>query len=41
MQARHGKWMQVDPAKKGTFDCREPHGITQLSLDPIKAYQPG
>jgi Periplasmic binding protein len=40
MQAQHGKWVQVDPAKKGTFDCNEPNGITQLSLDPIKAYKP-
>jgi hypothetical protein len=40
MQAQNGKWVQVDPAKKGTFDCNQPHGITQLRLDPLKAYRP-
>jgi ABC-type branched-subunit amino acid transport system substrate-binding protein len=40
MHAQQGKWVQVDPAKKGTFDCNEPDGITELSLDPIKAYKP-
>ena len=40
LQVQHGKWVQVDPAKKGTFDCDEPGGITELSLDPLKAYKP-
>jgi Periplasmic binding protein len=40
MQAQQGRWVQVDPAKKGTYDCSEPGGITELSLDPIKAYKP-
>lgn len=40
VQVQDGKWVQVDPAKKGTFDCTEPGGITTLSLDPLKAYKP-
>jgi hypothetical protein len=40
VQVQHGKWVQVDPTKKGTFDCTEPNGITKLSLDPLKAYKP-
>jgi hypothetical protein len=40
MQVRQGRWIQVDPAKRGTFDCSEPHSITQFDLDPLKAYRP-
>lgn len=40
LQVQHGQWVQVNPAKKGTFDCDEPGGITELSLDPLKAYKP-
>jgi hypothetical protein len=40
VQVQHGAWVRVDPVKKGTFDCTEPGGITQLSLDPLKAYSP-
>jgi hypothetical protein len=40
VQVQQGKWVQVDPVKKGTFDCTEPHGITTFSLDPLKAYKP-
>jgi hypothetical protein len=40
VQVQHGAWVQVDPAKKGTFDCTEPGALTSLSLDPIKAYKP-
>lgn len=40
VQVQHGQWVQVDPAKKGTFDCDRPNGITKVSLDPLKAYKP-
>jgi hypothetical protein len=40
VQVQQGKWVQVDPVKKGTFDCDEPGAITKLSLDPLKAYKP-
>jgi hypothetical protein len=40
VEVQHGAWTQVDPAKKGTFDCTEPGALTSLSLDPIKAYKP-
>jgi ABC-type branched-subunit amino acid transport system substrate-binding protein len=40
VQVQHGKWVRVDPTKKGTFDCNQPDGITKLSLDPLKAYKP-
>lgn len=40
MQAQQGRWVQIDPAKKGTFDCIEPGALTSLSLDPIRAYKP-
>ncbi|MDQ1449659.1 MAG: hypothetical protein QOC79_2630 [Actinomycetota bacterium] len=41
VQVQHGAWTQVDPSKKGAFDCTEPGALTSLSLDPIKAYKPG
>jgi len=41
VQVQNGKWVRVDPVKKGTFDCDQPDGLTKLSLDPVKAYQPG
>lgn len=41
VQVQQGAWVQVDPAKKGTFDCTEPGALTAVSLDPIKAYKPG
>jgi Periplasmic binding protein len=40
VQVQNGKWVQVDPVKKGTFDCDQPNGITKVSLDPVKAYKP-
>ncbi len=40
VQVQSGKWVRVDPVKKGTFDCTEPGGITTISLDPLKAYKP-
>jgi ABC-type branched-subunit amino acid transport system substrate-binding protein len=40
VQVQSGKWVRVDPVKKGTFDCSEPGGITTISLDPLKAYKP-
>jgi ABC-type branched-subunit amino acid transport system substrate-binding protein len=40
VQVQNGKWVRVDPLKKGTFDCTEPGGITTISLDPLKAYKP-
>jgi hypothetical protein len=40
VQVQHGAWTQVDPAKKGTFDCTEPGALTSLTIDPIKAYKP-
>jgi ABC-type branched-subunit amino acid transport system substrate-binding protein len=40
VQVQNGKWVRVDPLKKGTFDCSEPGGITTISLDPLKAYKP-
>ncbi len=39
-QVQQGAWVQVDPVKKGTFDCDEPGAITKLSLDPLAAYKP-
>jgi ABC-type branched-subunit amino acid transport system substrate-binding protein len=41
VQVQSGKWVRVDPVKKGTFDCSEPGGITTITLDPLKAYHPG
>jgi ABC-type branched-subunit amino acid transport system substrate-binding protein len=41
VQVQNGKWVRVDPLKKGTFDCSEPGGITTINLDPLKAYHPG
>ncbi|MGZ7023700.1 MAG: ABC transporter substrate-binding protein, partial [Ilumatobacteraceae bacterium] len=41
VQVQNGKWVRVDPVKKGTFDCSEPGGITTITLDPLKAYHPG
>jgi hypothetical protein len=40
VQVQNGRWVQVDPVKKGTFDCDQPGGITKFSLDPLKAYKP-
>jgi carotenoid cleavage dioxygenase-like enzyme len=40
VQVQQGKWVQVDPAKKGTFDCDQPNGLTKVTLDPVKAYKP-
>jgi hypothetical protein len=40
VQVKNGKWVRVDPVKKGTFDCTEPGGITTITLDPLKAYKP-
>jgi hypothetical protein len=40
VQVQRGQWVQVDPVKKGTFDCTEPNPFTTLTLDPLKAYNP-
>ena len=40
VQVQNGKWVQVDPVKKGTFDCDQPNGLTKVRLDPVKAYKP-
>jgi ABC-type branched-subunit amino acid transport system substrate-binding protein len=40
VQVQHGAWVRVDPVKKGTFDCDQPAAITELTLDPLKAYKP-
>jgi ABC-type branched-subunit amino acid transport system substrate-binding protein len=40
VQVQHGRWVQVDPVKKGTFDCDQPNGLTKVRLDPVKAYKP-
>jgi ABC-type branched-subunit amino acid transport system substrate-binding protein len=40
VQVDAGQWVRRDPVKKGTFDCDQPSAITELSLDPLKAYKP-
>jgi hypothetical protein len=40
MQVQQGKWVQVDPTKKGTFDCSERSSISTFDLDPVAAYKP-
>jgi hypothetical protein len=29
-----------NPAEKGTFDCDQPSAITEVTLDPLKAFKP-
>jgi hypothetical protein len=41
VKVQQGAWVQVDPAKKGEFDCTQPGALTAVSLDPVKAYKPG
>jgi hypothetical protein len=41
VKVQQGAWVQVDPAKKGEFDCAQPGALTAVSLDPVKAYKPG
>jgi ABC-type branched-subunit amino acid transport system substrate-binding protein len=40
VQVQQGKWVRVDPEKKGTFDCSQPSSITEFDLDPVAAYKP-
>jgi ABC-type branched-subunit amino acid transport system substrate-binding protein len=40
MQVKDGAWVRMNPTEKGTFDCDEPSAITEISLDPLKAYKP-
>jgi ABC-type branched-subunit amino acid transport system substrate-binding protein len=40
MQVDGAKWVRRDPVKKGTFDCDQPSAITEITLDPLKAYNP-
>ena len=39
VQVKNGAWTRVDPLAKGAFDCTEPSAITNISLDPLKAYK--
>jgi hypothetical protein len=40
VQVQQGAWKRVNPTEKGKFDCDQPGGITELSLDPLAAYKP-
>ena len=40
VQVDNGQWVRRDPTEKGTFDCDQPGGIIEHSLDPLKAYKP-
>jgi ABC-type branched-subunit amino acid transport system substrate-binding protein len=40
VQVKQGAWVRVDPTEKGKFDCDQPGGIVEHSLDPLKAYKP-
>ncbi len=38
MQVQNGKFVRVDPAKPGTFDCSG--SVSEITMDPVKAFKP-
>ena len=40
VQVENGTWVRKDPVEKGKFDCDQPSAITNVTLDPLKAFKP-